>query len=126
MSHWDFFAFFKVKKRVLASREKMSFRDIQGFKGTVSMKHQGRIVLFRFLHASLAEGKTRPALLLSEAFLKHIDARHQFLKPWAFHSSRIHQLLIHPFTPSHIHPQNSAKSLVPCPVREDIINIVVR
>jgi len=69
MSHWDFFAFFDVKKRVSASRGKMSFRDIQGFKGTVSMKHQGRIVLFRFLHASLAKGKTRPALLLREAFL---------------------------------------------------------
>ena len=30
------------------------------------MKHPGQIVLFRFPHTSLAEGKTRPALLLAK------------------------------------------------------------
>jgi len=30
------------------------------------MRYPGQIVLFRFPHASLAEGKTRPALLLAK------------------------------------------------------------
>ena len=30
------------------------------------MRHPGQIVLFRFPHAGLAEGKTRPALLLAK------------------------------------------------------------
>ena len=37
-----------------------------GSKGTISVKHPGQIVLFRFPHTSLAEGKTPPALLLQK------------------------------------------------------------
>jgi len=46
----------------------------QGFKGKIAMKYPGQIVLFRFPHASLAEGKTRPALA--------VQVENNFHFPW--------------------------------------------